>query len=155
LQRPDTPQGRRNLLAPPARPAPGPAGRPIRGSHRLRSKRPFRPARGTIAMMRVDRRSFLRALGGAGFAFGLGASSGSAAGAAAPSGRPLRLLCIYTPHGRAHELWQPRQGFDLSFEDAILQPFDDPTRHGRSFKDKLIVLDGVDLSAGIAVGTVG
>jgi Protein of unknown function (DUF1552) len=81
--------------------------------------------------------------------------AGSPPGPKASSGRPLRFLAVYTPHGRAHELWQPRQGFDLCYADAILQPFDDPASHGRSFKDKLLVLDGIDLSAGIAVGTVG
>jgi hypothetical protein len=81
--------------------------------------------------------------------------AGSVAGSKGPSGRPLRFLAVYTPHGRAHELWQPHQGFDLSYPDSILQPFDDPSSYGKSFKDRLLVLDGIDLSAGIAVGTVG
>jgi hypothetical protein len=59
------------------------------------------------------------------------------------------------PHGRAHELWQPRDGFDIAFPDSTLLPFDDAATYKRSFKSELLVLDGVDLSAGIAVGTVG
>ena len=59
------------------------------------------------------------------------------------------------PHGRAHELWQPREGFDIAFPDATLAPFDDAEAFGRSFKNELVVVDGVDLSAGIAVGTTG
>jgi len=84
--------------------------------------------------------------------------AGRRAGAAPPSsstGRPLRFIGVYTPHGRAHELWQPRPNFDIAYPDAILAPFDSPELYGRSFKDQLCVIDGVDLSAGIAVGTVG
>jgi hypothetical protein len=75
-----------------------------------------------------------------------------------PSKRPLRFVAVYTPHGRAHELWRPRDGFDLQFEDSILRPFDDPgdpVAHGKSYRDRLLVLDGVDLTAGILVGTTG
>jgi hypothetical protein len=67
----------------------------------------------------------------------------------------LRFVAVYSPHGRAHELWQPRDGFDLRFADSVLRPFDDPEGLGRSFRDRLLVLDGIDLSAGIAVGTTG
>jgi hypothetical protein len=107
------------------------------------------------------RRRFLAALGATGFlasSGALGDSRSEARPAATPSsgsGRPLRFIGVYTPHGRAHELWQPRDGFDLSFADAILHPFDDPASHGASFRDRLIVLDGIDLSAGIASGTSG
>jgi hypothetical protein len=101
---------------------------------------------------RFGRRSFLAALGATGMLAG-----SRALGDAAKAGpaRPLRFVAIYTPHGRAHELWQPRDGFDLRFADSILRPFDDPEAHGRSFRGRLLVLDGVDLSAGIAVGTSG
>jgi hypothetical protein len=115
-------------------------------------------------MSRLDRRRFLSALGAGGLAWASGprdgagnAVAGSAPGSARShtSGRPLRLVAVYTPHGRAHELWQPREGFDLQFPDSILRPFDDPAVHGRSFRDRLLVLDGIDLSAGIASGTSG
>src|SRR5262249_39501427 len=71
------------------------------------------------------------------------------------SGRPLRFIAVYTPHGRAHELWQPREGFDIAYPECTLSPFDDAAHYGKSYKDKLLVLDGVDLSAGIAVGRQG
>jgi hypothetical protein len=96
--------------------------------------------------MRLDRRAFLAALGASAFYAGREARGSS---------RPLRFVGIYTPHGRAHELWQPGPGFDIAYADASLAPFDDAATYGKSFKDKLIVLDGVDLSAGIAVGTTG
>lgn len=99
----------------------------------------------------LSRRGFLAALGAT------GALLAREAGAAAPteSAAPRRYIAVFTPHGRAHELWQPRAGFDLSFEGSALAAFDDPARYGRSFRDQLLVLDGVDLSAGIEVGTTG
>jgi hypothetical protein len=113
-------------------------------------------------MTRVGRRAFLSALGAAGALCGLDEARGDGAArtvnaartAYGPSGKPLRLVCVYMPHGRAHELWQPRAGFDIAFPDATLAPFDDAT-YGRSFKSDLLVVDGVDLSAGIAAGTTG
>lgn len=96
--------------------------------------------------MRLDRRHFLAALGASGLCLGRGARA---------AWRPLRFVGIFTPHGRAHELWQPRDGFDIAYRDASLSPFDDAKAYGKSYKDRLIVVDGVDLSAGIAVGTTG
>ncbi len=93
-------------------------------------------------MKRLSRRHFLAAL--AVSAAWLGKGSARAGG----ESRPLRFIGVYMPHGRAHELWQPRAGFDIGYEDAILAPL-------VRFKDKLLVIDGIDLAAGIAVGTVG
>jgi len=107
----------------------------------------------------VGRRTFLAALGAAGALLTGGVHADTQAGAGRPrsrtSDRPLRLVAVYTPHGRAHELWQPRDGFDLRYPDAILRPLDDAETVGKSFRDQLIVLDGIDLSAGILVGTSG
>jgi hypothetical protein len=107
----------------------------------------------------MDRRSFLAAALGTA---GLLAESRARGDAPAPPShgdkRPLRFVAVYTPHGRAHELWRPRDGFDLRFQDSILRPFDDPgdpVARGRSWRDKLLVVDGVDLTAGILVGTTG
>ncbi len=108
-------------------------------------------------MSRIDRRHLLWALGAGGVLASTGRALRASAGLPGhgASGRPLRFVGIYAPHGRAHELWKPRPGFDIAYPDAILGPFDDPKTHGKSFKDRLIVLDGIDLSAGIEVGTVG
>ena len=35
--------------------------------------------------------------------------------------------------------------FDLGYPDSPLQPFDDPATYGRSFKDKIVVIEGVDV----------
>jgi hypothetical protein len=103
-------------------------------------------------MTAISRRRFLAALG----VSGAWLARESEARADAPTAdSPRRFISVYTPHGRAHELWQPRAGFDIAYENASLQPFDDAARFGKSFKDKLLVLDGIDLSAGIEVGTTG
>lgn len=106
----------------------------------------------------LGRRAFLGALGATGVLAGL--SEGRARTSAlvsgnGKSGRPLRFIGIYTPHGRAHELWQPRANFQIHYPESSLGPFDDVGSYGRSFRDQLVVIDGVDLSAGIEVGTTG
>ena len=58
----------------------------------------------------TGRRRFLLALGAGGVLVGSRAFGGAAA-QSKPSGGPLRFVSVYTPHGRAHELWEPRDGF--------------------------------------------
>lgn len=112
----------------------------------------------------LGRRRFLAALGVTGLSCWTGRAWGGAVsrGAAVAAGRsrldpsqPLRFIGVFTPHGRAHELWQPGDGFDLRYPGCSLQPFDAPEVYGESFKQQLLVIDGVDLTAGIEVGTVG
>jgi len=104
----------------------------------------------------LTRRSFLAALGA-----GLLEVKGSRAApstALSPEHQakgPLRFIGVYTPHGSAYELYRPGANFDIAYEHSVLAPFDDAKNYGRSFKDKLLVVDHVDLSAGIEVGTVG
>lgn len=99
-------------------------------------------------MAAVSRRSVLAALGLS--ALPLGASA-EASGARPP----LRFIGVFTPHGRAYEHYRPGPDFDLRREGSVLAPFDSPEEYGESFRDRLLVLDGVDLAAGIEVGTVG
>ncbi len=100
---------------------------------------------------RTSRRKFLRGLG-AGVATlpFLGRLVESARAAEAGVAPPLRLIGIYHPHGIAAELFTMRHGdtetsFDLRYPDSPLQPFDDPATYGRSFKDKIVVIEGVDI----------
>jgi hypothetical protein len=102
----------------------------------------------------VSRRRFLAALGVTG-AWLTRETVARAESAVSKGALPRRYIGVYTPHGRAHELWQPRAGFDIAFEGSSLKPLDDPERYGKSFRDRLVVLDGIDLSAGIEVGTTG
>src|SRR5882724_3976547 len=102
----------------------------------------------------LSRRAFLSALGVSG-SFLAQETRGLAEPTAASSTAPLRYIGIYTPHGRAHELWQPRSGFDIAYDGSTLAPFDDAATYGKSFRQQLLVLDGIDLSAGIEIGTTG
>jgi hypothetical protein len=100
-------------------------------------------------MKSKNRRAFLRAVG-AGFAtlpfFRLVEDS-----FAQSMGEtlPLKFAGIYHPHGIAAELWAMRSGdtetnFDISYKDCSLQPFDDATNFGKSFKSKITVIEGID-----------
>ena len=97
-----------------------------------------------------SRRTFLRGLG-----LGIGAlpflrlveSSYARAAGETP---PQRFIGFYHPHGVAAELFTRREDeteteFDLAYEDSPLQPFDDAGTYGKSFKDRLIVIEGLDL----------
>ncbi|HTU59785.1 MAG TPA: DUF1552 domain-containing protein, partial [Polyangiales bacterium] len=59
------------------------------------------------------------------------------------------FICVYHPHGVAAEFWAMKQAdtetaFDLSYENCSLQPFDDAATYGKSFKDKLLIIEGID-----------
>jgi hypothetical protein len=69
---------------------------------------------------------------------------------------PLRFVALYHPHGAASPLFRLRAGetedsFDISYDGAVLAPFDDAATYGESFKDRIIVLDGIDLSSAIEI----
>jgi hypothetical protein len=111
---------------------------------------------------RSNRRAFLRAMG-AGFATLpclklLENSWAQAQGAELP----LKFVTIYHPHGLAAEFWATGQGvagqrgtiqmtepsFDIAYENCSLQPFDDAATYGKSFKDKIMVIEGLDILSG-------
>jgi len=59
------------------------------------------------------------------------------------------FICVYHPHGVAAEFWAMKPNdtetsFDLSYENCSLQPFDDAATYGKSFKDKLLIIEGID-----------
>ena len=65
------------------------------------------------------------------------------------AGTLKNFICVYHPHGIAAEFWAMRAGdtesaFDLGYENCSLQPFDDATTYGKSFKDKLLIIEGID-----------
>lgn len=62
---------------------------------------------------------------------------------------PLRFITIYHPHGIAAELWAMQAAdtettFDIAYAGCSLQPFDDAVTYGKSFKDKILVIEGID-----------
>jgi Protein of unknown function (DUF1552) len=86
----------------------------------------------------LDRRRFLRALGGAAVSLpGFKMLERSAAGA---TEYPLRLLTLFTPHGTWLPYWRPQgteTDFSLVYEHSMLAALE-------PFKKKLLVVDGLD-----------
>ncbi|HVR19714.1 MAG TPA: DUF1552 domain-containing protein [Polyangiaceae bacterium] len=115
---------------------------------------------------RASRRSFLRAVGAGAAAlpfFKLLENSAVEAQGATP---PLKFVTVYHPHGIAAEYWamgcrgamglptmsqsactgtDTETSFDISYANCSLQPFDDAATYGKSFKDKILIVDGIDL----------
>jgi hypothetical protein len=63
---------------------------------------------------------------------------------------PQRFIGLYHPHGIAAEHFTRREdetetSFALDYPNSPLQPFDDAVTYGKSFKDKLVVIEGIDL----------
>src|SRR6185369_1546007 len=54
---------------------------------------------------------------------------------------PQRFIGVYHPHGIAAELFAK----DIGHPESPLQPFHDAATYGRSFKDKVVVIEGIDL----------
>lgn len=109
----------------------------------------------------LSRRSFLKAAGVAAMAYPfsrlLSSSISQAQSAVSP---PLRLLVIASPLGTIFDYWRPRAlgsstpgsgpttGFDISFPNSILAPL-------AKYRDKMIVLDGIDCVPEIQYGDFG
>ncbi len=109
--------------------------------------------------MRLDRRSILKALGTAA-SWPVGAMLYRSMAQAAGMQSALRFVGVYHPHGVAAECYARRQAdtettFDLNFTNSALTPFDDPAQFGRSFKDRIITFEGVDLAVAEASATPG
>ena len=70
------------------------------------------------------------------------------------SGYPLRLLCIFSPHGTQYRKWRPQavagntQDFNIGYERAILGPL-------QSYKSNMVILDGVDYRVLYEVNATG
>lgn len=96
------------------------------------------------------RRAFLRSLGAGVAALPFIRLVESSYAQAEGQPLPERFIGVYHPHGIAAELFTMRDGdtetaFDLSYEGCPLQPFDDVATYGKSFKDKVVVIEGIDL----------
>ena len=122
---------------------------------------PLLPTEGAMNQrMLATRRSFLRAVG-AGFAalpcFRLLENNFAQAQGAE---LPLKFITVYIPHGICAEYYNLGQrgaaaavtesetNFDITYDNCVLQPFDDAATYGKSFKDKIMVIDGMELLSG-------
>jgi hypothetical protein len=68
---------------------------------------------------------------------------------------PLKFIGVYQPHGIAAEYFAMRPTdtetvFDLGYDNCPLRAFDDATTYGRSFKDKILVIEGLDLGSNVS-----
>jgi hypothetical protein len=100
------------------------------------------------------RRSFLRAVGAGATALPFYGLLEDSVAQAAGETLPLRFAGIYHPHGVAAELFVMQSGdtessFSLTYMNGggqcALQPFDDAATYGKSFKNKIIAIEGIDL----------
>ena len=113
-----------------------------------------------------SRRSFLRAVGAGAAALPFFKLLENSAAEAAGTALPLKFVTIYHPHGIAAEYWNmgcrgsmnlpsmpqsactgtdTETSFDITYTNCSLQPFDDAATYGKSFKDKILIVDGIDL----------
>jgi hypothetical protein len=97
----------------------------------------------------ATRRNFLRAMGAGFGALPFSRLLENSVAQAAGEALPLKFITIYHPHGLSAEYWAMKAGdsetaFDIAYENCSLQPFDDATTYGKSFKDKLLVVEGID-----------
>jgi hypothetical protein len=95
------------------------------------------------------RRSFLRAMGAGFGALPFARLLENSVAQAQGEVLPLKFVTIYHPHGLSAEYWAMKDGetetsFDITYQDCSLQPFDDAATYGKSFKDKLLVVEGLD-----------
>ena len=97
----------------------------------------------------ATRRAFLRAMG-AGFAMlPFSRLLENSVAQAAGETLPLKFITIYHPHGISAEFWAMRPTdaetvFDIGYDNCSLAPFDDAVTYGKSFKDKILVIEGID-----------
>ena len=110
--------------------------------------------------MKLPRRSVLKALG-AFAALPVGRMLSGSIAQAQGMPLPLKFLGVYHPHGIAAAYYARRPTetdtqFDLNFADSALTPFDSPAAYGgRSFKNKIITFEGVDLAVAELSSTSG
>jgi hypothetical protein len=103
---------------------------------------------------KATRRSFLRAAGAGAASLPFYRMLEDSVAKAAGATLPLRFITLYHPHGISAELWamQPSDtetSFDITYTknggQCSLQPFDDPATYGKSFKNKILPIEGIDL----------
>jgi hypothetical protein len=95
------------------------------------------------------RRAFLRAMGAGMAALPFSRLLENSVAQAAGETLPLKFITIYHPHGISAEFWAMKAAdtetaFDIGYDNCSLKPFDDAATYGKSFKDKILVIEGID-----------
>jgi hypothetical protein len=101
-------------------------------------------------MRSVHRRSFIKAVGAGLAALPFCKPVEDSFAQSMGETLPLRFVSVYHPHGISAEYFVMQNGdtetdFDITYADCSLQPFDDAATYGKSFKDKILVVEGIDL----------
>lgn len=91
-----------------------------------------------MSRYRIQRRAFLRGLGGMGAAAGLGYWLASSERRAEGAGSPLRLLVMQRPNGTIRPRWLPNGGGSGAVLGPILEPFADLMPY-------MAVMDGLNI----------
>ncbi len=108
-----------------------------------------------------SRRAFLRAVGGSALALPFIRSLEFSAVHAQTGDLPMNFIGVYYPHGTSSPLFRRQasdteDNFSITFNESrsgaqcVLSPFDDAATYGTSFKDRLLLVDGVDFVSGAA-----
>jgi hypothetical protein len=92
----------------------------------------------------TSRRSFLRAVGGFAATMPFIRLLERSALGDPPAGPPLRFMALRHNHGTPTEFWRPQPGFVINGPNQSLQPYDDAATFGKSWKNNLVVIDGVN-----------
>ncbi len=103
-----------------------------------------------LAKKSVHRRSFIKAVGAGLAALPFCRPIEDSFAQSAGEELPLKFIGVYHPHGVSAEYFVMRDGdtetdFDIGYENCSLQPFDDAATYGKSFKDKILPIEGIDL----------
>lgn len=102
-----------------------------------------------MSRLSPTRRAFLRAMGAGVAALPFTRLLENSVAQAAGETLPLKFITIYHPHGISAEYWAMKSGdtetaFDIGYANCSLKPFDDAATYGKSFKDKIITIEGID-----------
>ena len=126
-----------------------------------------RPKAKPVQRLSPSRRAFLRAVGAGATALPFYKLLEDSFAQAAGEPMPLKLMCMSAPHGIATQYWGMRtptspaipldglslQGtdtetsFDIGYPNCSLQPFDDAATYGKSYKDRILTIEGLDLAS--------
>lgn len=107
-----------------------------------------------------SRRSFLKAVGASAAALPFFKLLEHSAVDAQAGDLPLKLVGVYHGHGCSYPFWNRRPGetetqFDIRYSNCALSPLDEPETYGVSFKDRILVLEGLDYACAKESGTPG
>jgi hypothetical protein len=110
------------------------------------------------AALQRSRRAFLRSVGRAATALPFYRLLEASAVHAAPGDAPQRFIGVYAPHGVVDPFFRRRPNetettFELRYAGSVLSPFDDAASYGRSLRDKITVVEGLDYVAALEQST--